>query len=187
MADEFLGRGAHLARAAITPLGLLGRASLAAGLLIWVAGPAPFWDRRPSVVFSVLALVVLAFPGVRLLRHRGRLQPMLEDLPGLTDKLSRALEESTTGLSTLSGRWRERRDTGKRGILAAAKWWYRLYREVLAPLRAGPGRVVGQVTDVLAAFSAPALILSGIALVLGLMEIILCPVAVIVRVLVSLN
>jgi hypothetical protein len=41
--------------------------------------------------------------------------------------------------------------------------------------------VIGEVTDVLAAFTGPALLLSGVALLAGIVEIVLSPLAVIIR------
>ena len=179
LADEYLGRGAGIARAAVGPLGTVGRVVLAAGLVIWVVGPAPFWDSAPSTAFSVLALIVLAAPGVRLLRHRRRMQAVLEDLPNLLDNLDGAVD-TTNGLGELPGRWRDTGSTGRSGVLAIGKRCYTFYRQDIAPLRAG-SKIIDQVTDALAAFNGLALFVSGIALLAGLVEVVVTPFAVIIR------
>jgi hypothetical protein len=179
LADEYLGRGAGIARAAVGPLGKIGRIVLAAGLVIWVAGPAPFWDSAPSTAFSVLALIVLAAPGVRLLRHRRRMQAVLDDLPMLLDNLDGAVG-ATNGLGELPGRWRDTGSAGKSGVLATGKRCYTFYRQDIVPLRAD-SKIIDQATDALAAFNGLALFVSGIALLAGLIEIVVSPVAVIIR------
>ena len=179
LADEYLGRGAGIARSAIGPLGKVGRVVLTAGLVIWAVGPAPFWDSAPSTTFSVLALLVLAAPGVRLLRHRRRMQAVLDDLPALLDNLDGAVG-ATNSLGELPGRWRDTGSTGKSGVLATGKRCYTFYRQDIAPLRAG-SKIIDQATDALAAFNGPALFLSGIALLAGLVEVAVSPVAVIIR------
>lgn len=180
LADEYLGRGAAIARAAVNPLGLAGRLVLAAGFVIWVAGPAPFWDSAPTTPLSVFLLLLLLAPGLRLLRHRRRMQAVLEDLPALVDNLTAAMQ-GASGVGDLPGHWRETGRTGGSGLLTTGKRCYTFYRQDLAPLRSGPGKVVGQVTDALSAFTGPALILSGAALLVGLAEVVLSPIAVIIR------
>jgi hypothetical protein len=179
LADEYLGRGAGIARAAVGPLGTAGKVALVAGLLIWAVGPAPFWDSAPSTTFSVLALIVLAAPGVRLLRHRRRMQAVLDDLPTLLDNLDGAVD-ATNGLGELPGRWRDAGSSGKSGLLATGKRCYTFYRQDIAPLRAG-SKIIDQVTDALAAFNGLALLVSGIALLAGLVEVVISPVALIIR------
>jgi hypothetical protein len=181
LADEFLGRGATIARATVSPLDLAGRVALAAGLVIWIAGPAPFWHSAPSLPLSLVLLALLLAPGLRLLRHRRRMQTVLDDLPGLVDNLTSALQEGTSGVGALPGHWRDSGQPGKSGLLATGKRCYTFYRQDLGPIRAGPGRVVGQVTDALASFNAPALMLSGAALLAGIVEVILAPIAMIIR------
>lgn len=179
LANEYLGKGAGIARAAVGPLGKIGRIVLVAGLVIWVAGPATFWDSAPSIAFSVLALIVLAAPGVRLLRHRRRMQAVLDDLPKLLGNLDGAVQ-ATGGLGELPGRWRDTESAGKSGILATGRRCYTFYRQDIVPLRAG-SKIIDQATDALAAFNGLALFVSGIALLVGLVEIVLAPIAVIIR------
>lgn len=179
LADEYLGRGASIARAAVAPLGMVGRVVLAAGLVIWIAGPAPVWDSAPSLVPSLFLLLLLLAPGLRLLRHRRRMQLVLDDLPHLLDNFSGALQE-TAGVVGLPGQWRDSGRAGRSGLLATGKRCHAFYRNDLAPLRSG-GKVIGQVTDALAAFAGPALMLSGLALLVGMVEIALSPIAVIFR------
>lgn len=184
MADEFLGRGAGIVRASIRPLGVVGRVVLIAGLVVWAAGPAPLWDNRPHIVFSLVALAVLAFPGVRLLRHRARMQEVLENLPTLLDNVSAALA-ARNDLGQLRHGWRTSGETRKAGRFGAVRRWVSFYRNDVRPLRQGPTKIVGQVTDLLEAFSAPALILSGIALLLGAVIVLVSPLAVLIRLIVS--
>lgn len=180
LAEEFLGRGAAIARASIKPLAIVGRVMLGAGLVIWLVGPAPFWSNAPSLAFSLVALVLLGAPGARLLRHRRRMQKVLDDLPDLIDNMAAALDQTSTAVSGLR---EQRRATasGRPGLLATGKRCYAFYRHDLGPLRAGPGKVVEQVTDALEAFSGPALVLSAAALGIGLLEVVLCPIAVLLR------
>lgn len=180
LADEYLGRGASIARAAVAPLGVAGRLVLAAGFVLWFAGPAPFWDSAPGIPLSAFLLLLLLAPGLRLLRHRRRMQAVLEDLPTLVDNLTAAMQ-GVSGVGDLPGHWRETARPGKSGLLTTGRRCYTFYRQDLAPLRNGPGNVVGQVTDALSAFTGPALMLSGAALVVGLAEVVLFPVAVIIR------
>ena len=183
MADEFLGRGAAIARASIKPLGAVGRVALVAGLVVWAAGPAPIWGDPPHIVFSLIALAVLAFPGARLLRHRARMQEVLENLPTLLDNVSAALA-TTKDLGRVRDSWEKSGETAKAGLLGTGRRGLAFYRHDIAPLRDGPGKVAGQVTDLLEAFSAPALFLSAIALLLGVVVIALSPIAVLIRLIV---
>jgi hypothetical protein len=157
-----------------------GRLVLAAGFVLWVAGPGPFWDSAPSTPLSAFLLLLLLAPGLRLLRHRRRMQVVLEDLPTLVDNLTAALQDAG-GVGDLPGHWRETARPGRSGLLTAGRRCYTFYRQDLAPLRNGPGKVVGQVTDSLSAFTGPALMLSGAALLVGLAEVVLSPIAVITR------
>ena len=181
LADEYLGRAAPIARAAVAPLGVAGRLALAAGLVIWAAGPAPIWQGAPNTALSLLLLVILLAPGLRLLRHRRRVQAVIANLPDLLDDFTGAIRGATVGISGLPEHWRESSAPEKSGAFATGRRCYKFYRQDLAPLRSGPGRVVGEVTDALAAFSGPALILSGIALLAALAEVVLSPITVIIR------
>lgn len=187
MADEFLGRGATIARASIKPLGIAGRLALIGGLVVWGAGPAPFWDNPPDIIFSLIALAFFAFPGVRLLRHRARMHEVLENLRTLLDNLTAALAVTTGDLSGVRDSWRKSGKTAKPGLFGTGKRCLDFYRNDIAPLREGPGKVVEQVTDLLAAFSAPALFLSGIALLLAIILIALSPIAVLVRLIILVS
>ena len=184
MADEFLGRGAGIARASIRPLGVVGRVALIAGLVVWTAGPSPLWDNPPHIVFSLVVLAVLVFPGVRLLRHRARMQEVLENLPTLLDNVSAALA-ARSDLGRVRDGWRRSGETRKAGRFGNARRWVSFYRNDIRPLRQGPGKIVGQVTDALEAFSPPALILSGIALLLGAVIVLVSPLAVLIRLIVA--
>ena len=185
MADEFLGRGAGIARASIRPLGVVGRVVLIAGLVVWTAGPSPLWDNPPHIVFSLVVLAVLVFPGVRLLRHRARMQEVLENLPALLDNVSAALA-ARNDLGRMREGWRTSGETGKAGRrFGTPRRWISFYRNDIRPLRQGPGKIVGQVTDALEAFSPPALILSGIALLLGAFIVLVAPIAVLIRLIVA--
>jgi hypothetical protein len=158
-----------------------GRLALAAGVVIWIAGPAPFWDGAPNVGPSVLLLLVLLAPGLRLFRHRRRMQAVLNDLPDLVDDFAGAVRGAAEGIVDLPSHWRESGRAGRSGVLGTGRRCYTFYRRDLAPLRSGPGRVVGGLTDTLAAFSGPALMLSGVALLAALAEVVLSPIAVIIR------
>lgn len=181
LADEYLGRGAAIARASVGPLGVIGRVAVFAGALIWIAGPAFFWDSAPSPLVSVLLLVLLVAPGIRLLRHRRRMQVVLDDLPDLVENFSAALQETTGGAGDLRTHWQDSARPGRSGLLSTGKRCYTFYRQGLAPLRSGPGKVIEQVTDALATFSGPALMLSGVALLVGIVESVVSPIAVIIR------
>jgi hypothetical protein len=180
MAEEFLGRGAGIARASIKPLGILGRVALVAGLVIWVAGPAPFWENAPHMLSGLLTLALFAFPGVRLLRHQARMRTVLEDLPTLLDNVTGAMS-TMTGTGDLRARWSRSGEAAKGGLVGSARRALSFYRNDLAPLRQGPHKLVGQVNDALSAFGAPALALSGIASLLAVVLLVLCPIAVVVR------
>ena len=180
MADEFLGRGAAIARASIKPLGFVGRLALIAGLVIWLAGPSPLWENRPHILSSLICLAFFTFPGVRLLRHRARMQEVLDDLPTLLDDLASAMS-TVTEAGGLGSKWRQRGESAKPGLIGTGKRCISFYRNDLAPFRDGPGAVVEHVTDALAAFGGPALVLSGIAVLLGIVFVVLSPVAVVIR------
>ncbi|HKY76723.1 MAG TPA: hypothetical protein VJS45_11305 [Acidimicrobiia bacterium] len=180
MADEFLGRGAAIARASIKPLGFFGRLALIAGLVIWLAGPSPLWENRPHIVSSLICLAFFALPGLRLLRHRTRMQEVLENLPTLLDDLTRAMS-TVTEAGGLASKWRQSGESAKPGVVGTGKRTINFYRNDLAPFRQGPGAVIEHVNDALAAFAGPALVLSGIAVLLGLAFVVLCPVAVVIR------
>lgn len=186
MADEFLGRGAAIARASIKPLGFVGRLALIAGLVIWLAGPSPLWENRPHIVASLICLAFFAFPGVRLLRHRARMQEVLENLPTLLDDLTGAMS-TVTEVGGLGSKWRQTGESAKPGLVGTSKRCINFYRNDLAPFRQGPGAVIEHVTDALTAFGGPALMLSGIAVVLGIAFVILSPVAVVIRLVLLAN
>lgn len=186
LADEFLGRGAAVARASIKPLGFLGRVALIAGVVIWLAGPSPLWENRPHILSSLICLALFAFPGVRLLRHRARMQEVLENLPTLLDDLTRAMS-TVSEAGGLGTKWRQSGESAKPGLLGTGRRTINFYRNDLAPFRDGPGTVIEHVTDALAAFAGPALMLSGIAVVLGLVFVILSPVAVVIRLVLLAN
>lgn len=180
LADEFLGRGAAIARAAIRPLGVVGRLALIAGLVIWVAWSAPFWANAPHILSSLIALAFFTFPGVRLLRHRTRMQDVLENLPTLLDNVTSAMSVATGDLGDLRSGWRQSGESAKGGILGTGKRCLSFYRNDLAPLRQG-NKLMDQVNDALTAFGAPALMLSGLATMLGLAFLVLSPIAVLLR------
>jgi hypothetical protein len=180
LADEFLGRGAAIARAAIRPLGVVGRLALIAGLVIWVAWPAPFWENEPHILFSLIALAFFAFPGVRLLRHRTRMQDVLENLPTLLDNVTSAMSMATGDLGDLRSSWRQSGESVRGGILGTGKRCLSFYRNDLAPLRQ-ESKLMDQVNDALTAFGGPALMLSGLATVLAVVFLVFSPIAVLLR------
>ena len=181
LADEFLGRGAAIARAAIRPLGVVGRLTLIAGLVIWVAWSAPFWENAPHILSSLIALAFFAFPGVRLLRHRTRMQDVLENLPTLLDNVTSAMSVATGELGDLRSGWRQSGEAAGGGIFGTGRRCLSFYQNDLAPLRQG-NKLMDQVNDALTAFGAPALMLSGLATVMGLVFLVLSPIAVLLRV-----
>lgn len=183
MADEFLGRGAGIARASIKPLGVIGRLALIAGLVLWLAGPAPFWENPPHIVFSLFALGFFVFPGVRLLRHRARMREVLESLPTLLDDLTGAMS-TLSDAGDLGSQWRRSAESAKPGLLGTGKRVINFYRTDLAAFRQGPGNVIGHVSDALTAFGAPALFLTGIAVLLAVVFLLVSPVAVVARLIV---
>lgn len=186
MADEFLGRGAAIARASIKPLGFVGRLALIAGLVIWLAGPSPLWENRPHIVSSVICLAFFACPGVRLLRHRARMQDVLENLPTLLDDLTAAMS-TLSDAGGLVSKWRQSGETARPGLIGTGRRCFNFYRNDLAPFREGPGAVIERVDDALSAFGGPAIVLSGIAVVLGIVFVALSPVAVVIRALLLAN
>lgn len=187
MATEFLGRGAGIARASIKPLGVLGRLALVAGIVIWIVGPAPFWDNSPHMLSSLLALAFFAFPGVRLLRHQARMRTVLEDLPTLLDNVTSAISTTPGDMGDLRVRWRQSGESAKGGLVGAGKRAMNFYRNDLGPLRQGPHKLVGQVNDALTAFGAPTLTLSGVAALMAVAILVLCPIAVVVRLIILAN
>ena len=185
LADEFLGRGAAIARAAIRPFGIVGRLALIGGLVIWTAWSAPIWENAPHILSSLIALAFFAFPGLRLLRHRTRMQDVLEHLPSLLDNVTSAMS-ATSDLGHLRNSWRQSGEAARGGILGTGKRCLSFYRNDLASLRQG-NKLLDQVNDALTAFSAPALMLSGLATVLGVVFLVLSPVAVLLRLVVLAN
>jgi hypothetical protein len=181
MADEFLGRGAGIARAAVGPLGAVGRVVVAAGVVLWVMGPAPIWESRPSLVASLILLVLLVAPGMRLVRHRSRMRQVLDDLPTLTDKLETALQSPAARVGVLADHWGENNRAGKEGPVHSGLRAWRFYRDDIRPLREGPGEVIAQLTDALAAFTGSAVMVSGVALVIGVVLVVLAPISVLFR------
>ena len=186
MADEFLGRGAAIARASIKPLAFLGRVALIAGLVIWLAGPSPLWENRPHIVSSLICLAFFTFPGVRLLRHRARMQEVLDNLPTLLDDLTTAMS-TVTEAGGLGSKWRQSGESSKPGLVGTGKRCISFYRNDLAPFREGPGAVIEHVNDALTAFGGPALVLSGIAVLLGIAFVVLSPIAVVIRLVLLAN
>ena len=84
-------------------------------------------------------------------------------------------------MGDLRARWSRSGEAAKGGLVGSAKRAMSFYRNDLAPLRQGPHKLVGQVNDALTAFGAPALALSGIAALLAVVFLVLCPIAVVVR------
>lgn len=181
LADEILGRGAAIARAAIGPLGVASRVAVVAGLVVWAALPAPWWESPPHLVFALVALFVLVLPGIRLRRHRARMQAALEGLPSMLAEVEGALRSMPGSLEDLSRRW-QGGAAGRTGIVGTGRRCWRFYREGIAPLREqSPGAALGKLNDAISAFAGPALVLSGIALAMALALVLAAPIAVVVR------
>ena len=114
------------------------------------------------------------------------MQEVLDNLPTLLDDLTTAMS-TVTEAGGLGSKWRQSGESSKPGLVGTGKRCISFYRNDLAPFRDGPGAVIEHVNDALTAFGGPALVLSGIAVLLGIAFVVLSPIAVVIRLVLLAN
>lgn len=175
-AEELLSRLARLARILLPPLRVAGGAALIAGLLVWALGPVARWG--PTSLVSLVVLVVLLLPALRLYLHARLLRRLSDDLPALVTETERSLRGTSAHLRGIPSRQAARSHPGSGGRLRRA---WRLYREEVAPLRHVYGDALERVSAPVRALAPPALLLTAAALAATGVLVLLVPVLLLVR------
>ena len=175
---------ARIGRAVLRPFGALVMVGFVAGLLCWALGLAPWWERSPRPVVSVLWLAVLLAPAALVWTHRRRIEKALLATPGLLDEAERAIAAATNlRLDPLLRSARNRRQ-GR-----PDPWWREAWafaRAYAGPLRRAQRahrEAIDQFTELLATFSPVAFAMSGIAAAACLVLVLALPVVALVRLL----
>lgn len=176
--EELLTRLARLAQIVLPPLRVARAAAVIAGLLVWAMGPAARWGT--TSVASIVALLVLLLPALRLHLHARLLQRLSTDLPTLVTEAERSLRGTSTHLRGISSRQTARSQPGSGGRVRRA---WRLYREEVAPLRHVYGDALERISAPVRALAPPALLLTAVALAATAILVVLVPVLLLVRLL----